>query len=69
MSEDSLVHNAENCPFKNKFLELEQEHNELKQTLHMSGVYGKSLLEETNILKDQIKDLQQYQEVYIVTLY
>lgn len=68
MSED--LHNAENCPFKKKFLELEQDHNELKQHSQMSAVYGQGLLEETNILKNQIKDLQKCQEVYkIITIY
>jgi len=66
MSED--LHNEENCPFKIKFVQLEQDHNELMQHSQMSAVFGQGLLEETNILKNQIKNLQQCQEVHSCAL-
>jgi hypothetical protein len=57
------THSAEDCPFKKQLAELEEEHNRMSKNLHMSAVYGTSLLEENKSLKLQIKETQASQEV------
>ena len=59
------MHSAEGCPFKKQLADLEEEHNRMSKNLHMSAVYGTSLLEENKSLKLQIKETQTSQEVNI----
>lgn len=54
---------CENCPFKEQLKKLEQDFGDVQQNLQLSAVYGKSLLDENNSLKGQIKQLQIAQEV------
>lgn len=58
-----MEHNIDTCPIKKDFEKLEQERDELHATLQLSGVYGKSLLEENNCLKQKIKEIQAANEV------
>lgn len=57
-----MEHNVETCPVKKQMEELEQNCNVLQANLQLSAVYGKSLLDEINVLKRQIKDMQTLQE-------
>ncbi|XP_057377585.1 protein Spindly-like [Daphnia carinata] len=57
-----MEHNLETCPVKKQMEELEQNCNELQANLQLSAVYGKSLLDEINVLKHQIKNMQTLQE-------
>lgn len=59
-----MEQHCENCPFKEQLTKLEQDFGELQQNLQLSAVYGKSLLDENNALKRQIKELQSADEVY-----
>jgi hypothetical protein len=58
-----MEHSVENCPIKKEMDKLEKVHSELQANLQLSAVYGKSLLEENNTLKHQIKSIQSLQEV------
>lgn len=64
-----MAHNTDNschnCPFQEKFFQLEQNTNQIHQKLQQSAVYGKELLEKNGELLDQIKILQSLQEVCI----
>lgn len=59
---------VENCPAQKQLSKLEQDYNELQANLQLSAVYGKSLLDELNAHKLQIKDLQLRQEVLPILL-
>ena len=58
-----MEHSIENCPVKKKMDKLEKDYSELQANVQLSAVYGKGLLEENNLLKDQIKRIQSLQEV------
>ena len=60
---DGTPHSLENCPVQKKFIELEEEHNELQKSIQLSALYGKTLLEENHTLKITIKDLRSLHEV------
>ena len=64
-----MAHNTDNscqnCPFQEKFFQLEQNTNQIHQKLQQSAVYGKELLEKNGELLDQIKILQSHQEVCV----
>lgn len=64
-----MEHNVETCPVKKQMEELEQNCNVLQANLQLSAVYGKSLLDEINVLKRQIKDMQTLQEVFNLYYY
>lgn len=58
-----MEHCLENCPAKKQLTKLEQDYNELKANLQLSAVYGKSLLEQIDSHKHNIKQMQAAQEV------
>ena len=60
-----MEHCSENCPSQKQLVKLEQDYNELQANVQLSAVYGKGLLDELNVLKLKIKDMQSLQEVYI----
>jgi len=61
--EKEMEHSVENCPIKKEMDKLEKDYSDLQANLQLSAVYGKSLLEEINTLKHQIKCVQSLQEV------
>nr|CAH0099505.1 unnamed protein product [Daphnia galeata] len=60
-----MEHSIENCPVKKKMDKLEKDYSELQANVQLSAVYGKGLLEENNLLKDQIKRIQSLQEASV----